>query len=80
MSVNTTVQNIVWEPAKICFCHHIKREVSLDTALVYPSEWLPDQPPRILAHRCSNAVECNLDGRSSCMWSGTNPAFDPFEV
>jgi hypothetical protein len=52
--------------------------VALEAQVVYPSEWLPDQSPRILAHRCSMAMECNLDGRPSCIWSGTNPAIDPF--
>jgi hypothetical protein len=68
----------VWEPIKICFCHHADQEVALEADIVLPAEWLPDQPPRILAHRCSHGVECNLDGRPSCMWAGTNPAIDPF--
>ena len=67
-----------WESIKACDCHHIQEEVALEAELVYPAEWLPDQPPRVLAHRCSQAFRCNLDGRSSCAWAGTNPAFDPF--
>lgn len=74
------VKNTTWEPVKTCYCHHVDQDVSLDAFLVHPPEWLPDQPPRILAHRCSMAIACNLDERSSCVWSGTNPAFDPFEV
>jgi hypothetical protein len=38
---------------------------------------LPDEP-RVLAHRCSYSLYCNLDGRPSCLWAGTNPAVDPF--
>jgi hypothetical protein len=67
-----------WQPIKTCFCQHVQKVVSLEAELIYPSEWLPDQLPRVYAHRCSNCVECNLDGRPSCVWAGTNPAFDPF--
>jgi hypothetical protein len=52
--------------------------VTLEAELVYPAEWLPDQAPQVQAHRCSCGLECNLDERPSCVWAGTNPAFDPF--
>lgn len=68
----------VWKPIKSCFCHHINQDVSLEAEVVFPAEWLPDQSPRILAHRCSLGLECNQDDRASCVWSGTNPAVDPF--
>jgi hypothetical protein len=67
-----------WQTIKVHYCHHVKREVELEAQAVYPAEWLPDQPPRILAHRCSHAFACNLDGRPSCVWAGTNPSYDPF--
>jgi hypothetical protein len=67
-----------WEVIKTCYCHHIGQEVALEAELVYPAEWLPDQAPRVFAHRCSQAFGCNLDGRPSCVWAGTNPAIDPF--
>jgi hypothetical protein len=69
-----------WESLKIRFCEHADAEVVLEVELVYPPEILPDQPPRILAHRCSHALLCNLDNRPSCVWAGTNPAFDPFSA
>ena len=72
MSVRT------WQPIKVCYCQHVEEEVALEADLTYPAEWLPDQQPRILGHRCSHAMRCNLDRRPSCMWAGTNPAFDPF--
>ena len=53
------------------------RMVALEAEIVYPADWLPDEP-RVLAHRCSHGLDCNLDGRSSCLWSGTNPVIDPF--
>lgn len=67
-----------WQVIKVCYCHHAGEEVGMEAQVVYPAEWLPEQQPRVLAHRCSKAVTCNLDGRASCVWAGTNPAFDPF--
>jgi hypothetical protein len=67
-----------WEPIKTCYCQHVDQEVDLEAEMVFPVEWLPDQKPRIIAHRCSHALVCNLDGRPSCIWSGTNPMIDPF--
>ncbi|MBN2550061.1 MAG: hypothetical protein JXB15_12935 [Anaerolineales bacterium] len=72
MSVKT------WQPIKYCFCHHVGENVALEAEVVYPPEVLPDQQPRVLAHRCSHGAICNLDGRASCLWAGTNPAIDPF--
>ncbi|HLE13248.1 MAG TPA: hypothetical protein VI776_00765 [Anaerolineales bacterium] len=69
-----------WQTIKVQYCHHAEAEVGLEAELVYPAEWLPDQPPRITAHRCSHGLACNLDGRPSCIWAGTNPTFDPFAV
>jgi len=67
-----------WETIKVCYCQHANQDVGLQVELVYPAEWLPEQAPRILARRCSQGMACNLDGRPSCIWAGTNPAFDPF--
>ena len=69
-----------WQTLKVQYCHHIHQEVGLEAQAVYPSEHLPDQPPRILAHRCSNGLACNLNDKASCIWSGSNPAFDPFNT
>jgi hypothetical protein len=69
---------VVWETVKVQFCHHVDQRVGLQAETIYPSDLLPDQPGRVLAHRCSHAFACNLDGRASCIWAGTNPAFDPF--
>ena len=67
-----------WQTIKLQYCHHADSEVGLEAEVVFPPEQLPDQPPRILAHRCSHGLTCNLDGRPSCIWAGTNPAYDPF--
>jgi hypothetical protein len=67
-----------WQVIKVRYCHHAGAEVDMEAQVVYPPELLPDSGPRVIAHRCSRAVACNLDGRSSCIWAGTNPTFDPF--
>lgn len=66
-----------WETGKLCYCERIQRQVTLETELLYPIDYLPD-PPRILSHRCSHGVHCNLFSTPSCVWAGTNPAYDPF--
>jgi hypothetical protein len=49
----------------------------LETLVVLPSELLPEQPPRIIAHRCSEALDCNGVNKPSCAWCGTNPDYRP---
>jgi len=67
-----------WQIVKRRYCHHANAQVGLEACLIYPAEWLPDQPPRVLGYRCSNAVTCNLVNQPSCVWAGTNPAYDPY--
>ena len=67
-----------WQVIKVQYCHHVQDEIDMEADVVYPAEWLPDQPPRILAHRCSRGLACNLQGKPSCIWAGTNPNIDPF--
>ncbi len=67
-----------WQTIQVRFCDHAGCEVGLEAQVIYPAEFLPDQPPQVVAHRCSHGYSCMVDGRTSCVWSGTNPAFDPF--
>lgn len=67
-----------WEVINVRYCHHVAQQVGLEAEVVYPADFMPDQPPRVYAHRCSQAFSCNLDGRPSCLWAGTNPLIDPF--
>jgi hypothetical protein len=69
-----------WQVIKMCYCEHAHTEVALEAELVYPADHLPEQQPRILAHRCSKGLDCNLDARPSCVWAGTNPVVDPFKA
>jgi hypothetical protein len=71
---------MTWQTIKVCFCDHVKESVGLEAQVVFPADILPDQPPRVLAHRCSKGCECALDDRPACVWAGTNPLFDPFKV
>jgi len=66
-----------WQVSKIRYCEHVGHEVALESQVVYPPEHLPDQPPRLVARRCSNAMECNQMDRSTCAWCGTNPDYRP---
>jgi hypothetical protein len=68
-----------WQSLKIQYCSHAGDEVSFDAQVVYPADHLPDQPPRVSAHRCSHAMQCNLFRQPSCVWAGTNPGVDPFK-
>ena len=68
----------LWQELRQQHCDRIGEVVALECRLVYPADVLPDQPPRVLAHRCSKGMECNADDRPTCMWAGTLPGFDPF--
>jgi hypothetical protein len=68
----------VWRPIKQVYCEKVGRMVALEARLVYPAELLPDGPPRVLEHRCSMAMDCNLIDTPSCRWAGTLPGHDPF--
>jgi hypothetical protein len=67
-----------WQPLKTQYCGRADEEVSLEAEMVFPSETLPDQPARVLAHRCSQAMACNQFNQAACVWAGTNPTYDPF--
>ena len=67
-----------WEVIKVRYCSHVDSNVALEAQTVYPADVLPDQAPRVLAHRCSKSIQCMLMNKPSCMWSGSNPVFDPF--
>lgn len=67
-----------WYPIKTQYCKHVGGDVQLEVHVVLPAEYLPDQPPRVIGHRCSHGMQCSLLTHPSCTWAGTNPNFDPF--
>jgi hypothetical protein len=69
---------VTWKTVKSMECERVGEEVALEARVVYPAEHMPDQPPRILAHRCSKGLECNQLNAPTCVWAGTLPGFDPF--
>lgn len=66
-----------WEVWREQQCERVGRTVRLEVEVAYPATWMPEQAPRVLAHRCSEAMRCHLEGQSACVWAGTNPAYDP---
>lgn len=68
-----------WEAIKISYCEHVDEEVALEAEIIYPATFLPEQAPRIIAHRCSRGLACNSFRQPACCWAGTNPDVDPFK-
>jgi hypothetical protein len=73
-----TMADTTWEVSKISFCDHVQHEVTLESEIVHPVDFLPD-PARVIAHRCSSGLDCNLSDSTTCIWAGTNPNHDPFK-
>ena len=67
-----------WYVSKVCYCEHVGHEIALETQVVLPSEYLPEQPPRVIAHRCSYIIECNGINKPTCSLNGTNPNYRCF--
>jgi hypothetical protein len=72
------VAQIEWNTIKTSVCDRIGEAVALEARVVYPTELLPDQPGRVVAHRCSLGFSCNAFDRPTCCWSGSWPGYDPF--
>jgi len=70
----------LWEIIKTMYCDHAGCQVSLEAEVVYPVEWMPEQPARVLSHRCSHGYECSLYNQPTCIWAGTNPSHDPYNL
>lgn len=68
-----------WETIQVTFCDHAGCEVSLEAEFVYPAEFMPDQPPKLISKRCSRGLECNMWNKMTCIWAGTNLLHDPFQ-
>ena len=70
----------VWETMKVQYCAHAGCDVALEAEAIYPADFLPDQSPRLDTHRCSKANDCMLIHQETCVWTGSNPLFDPFQM
>jgi len=69
---------VEWKSVKHEYCERAGEDVDLEAQMAFPAEHLPDQPPRVLSHRCSLGLTCNQFDRPTCCWSGTQPGHDPF--
>ena len=49
-----------WHVSKISYCEHVGHEIALETQLVFPSEHLPEQPPRVVARGYDKVVHTSL--------------------
>jgi hypothetical protein len=65
-----------WQVNRVFYCDRVQQVVTIETEVIYPADVLPDEP-RVIARRCTNSKECNLYEKPACMWSGTNPNFEP---
>ena len=59
-----------WRTVKRARCEVVDKNVALESQLVFAAETLPDQPPRVLAYRCSSAEDCERFDQPSCPWGG----------
>jgi len=66
----------VWQVEQVKYCEHVGQNVEIESQVIYPADILPEQPPRVVAHRCSHSIECNLVEKPSCSLCGTNPDFN----
>ena len=66
----------VWQTEKVKYCEHVGQEVEIENEVIYPAEHVPDQPPRVTAHRCSHSLECNMMEKPACSLCGANPDLD----
>ena len=51
------------------YCSHAKSEITLTTSFVFPANFLPDQPPRLLSRECSHYFDCNLVNKKACTYA-----------
>jgi hypothetical protein len=62
-----------WQVERVHYCEHVGQAIALEVQVVYPADHLPDQPPHVIAHRCSKALECNQVDKPTCSYCFTNP-------
>ncbi len=72
------MERVMWKRIKSIYCEKAGEQVSLEAKYILPATFLPDQPPRIVSHRCSLGFSCNQLEGSTCHWAGTLPGYDPF--
>jgi hypothetical protein len=51
------------------FCSHANCNVVLKTTYIYPSDIMPETPPRINQRSCSHYFTCSLQDKSACVYA-----------
>lgn len=69
-----------WEQIKTIYCERAQQTAALEVEVIYPADTLPEWSQRVVSHRCSLAVNCEVRGVGNCYWTGENPLNDPFGV
>jgi hypothetical protein len=79
LKLESAMSTTVWKIVGQTSCVYTGWPAELLEQRVYFDEHVPDvgQPYRVLARKCSRALECNQAGYS-CQWAYTNPGRDPF--
>ena len=61
-----------WRTVKQTRCEIMDEEITLHSRLAFAADNLPDQPPRVLAHRCSSAEHCDHFDQPKCPWESVS--------
>lgn len=51
------------------YCTHANCDVVLKTTTIYPSDIMPETPPRIFQRNCSHYFSCSLQDKSACVYA-----------
>ena len=78
LRTGVAVAEVEWVPIQDSRCDRVGQRVALEAKVIYPAEHLPEQPGRVVGHRCSLGFSCNAFDRPTCCWSGNWPGYDPF--
>jgi hypothetical protein len=62
-----------WRTVKETRCKFLQDQVRLEARLLYAADILPDQPPRVLAYRCSDGQDCDRFNQADCPWGILTP-------
>lgn len=58
------------------YCSHANCDVVLKSTYIFPSDIMPETPPRINQRSCSHYFTCSLQDKSACVYAveQINPA------
>lgn len=62
-----------WRTIQQTRCIFLQGKVCLEARVLYPADIMPDQPPRVLAFRCSSVQDCDRFNQADCPWGILTP-------